>query len=229
MAEALQPVLSRVASAALRDGLRDYGIVSKADEPVDPALLALIERFGVRQYHDSANRAEVLIAGFGSARPGILGRELPDVAAMQARAGSVAIDTRAEIYRMIQQIIADAQFEDPTPSNTVIARRIRNAVSGLSSFSFERAYTIARTEMGIAENTGAVAGYKALGVDKIEWIAVTTDRRSGERRHWEMDGAQISIGDKFTLPSGARLSHPLDPFGPVGEIVNCRCTHRAVL
>jgi hypothetical protein len=152
-------------------------------------------------------------------------RTLPDLAnTFYRRAESVEIETRQEVYRLIRQTIEEAQRETPLPSSSTIARRIRDRMSGLSAHSWERAFTIARTELGIAENTGIVEGYKATGVEALEWIAVTTDRRSGARKHWEMDGVIVPIGESFRLPSGVRVRYPLDPLGPVGEVINCRCS-----
>lgn len=99
----------------------------------------------------------------------------------------------------------------------------------LYAFSTERAAFIAETEMAIADSAGTNAGYKALGIEWVEWIAVTSDRRSAGRKHWEMDGKAVRVGDYFTLPDGTKLRYPHDVNGigdVIGNIARCRCSSR---
>lgn len=101
----------------------------------------------------------------------------------------------------------------------------------LYAFSTARAALIARTEMSIADSTGKQGAFEAMGVKEIKWIAVTSDQRSGGRRHWQMNGVIVPIGEYFELPDGTKLKHPHDAYGVgnvIGNIINCRCTSRAV-
>jgi hypothetical protein len=130
--------------------------------------------------------------------------------------------------------------EIPTPSMGAIARRIRTnffvkpegereegleAIPGgigLVRTVHGRAELIARTEIGTARSTGHMEGMKAAGIKWKKWVAVTRDRKSGERRHYDMDGVIVPVGEDFVLPDGTRMSAP--KIGPINHIANCRCT-----
>jgi len=85
-----------------------------------------------------------------------------------------------------------------------------------------RAELIARTEIGIARSTGHMDGMKAAGIKWKKWVAVTRDRKSGDRRHWEMDGVIIPFDEDFILPDKTPMSAP--KLGPIHQTANCRCT-----
>ena len=38
-----------------------------------------------------------------------------------------------------------------------------------------------------------------------------------------VDGQVRDIGDPFVLGDGVTLLYPLDPSGPPGDVINCRC------
>ncbi|NIU03774.1 MAG: hypothetical protein GWN29_04970 [Gammaproteobacteria bacterium] len=97
----------------------------------------------------------------------------------------------------------------------------------LYAFSPERAELIARTEMGQAENTGIVEGYRATGVLGIEWLAYD-DGRTGDRRHNEMKGIAVAMGERFVLPDGTPMRYPGDPNAPIKHLANCRCSTRPI-
>lgn len=87
-----------------------------------------------------------------------------------------------------------------------------------------RARTIARTETLSAANAGATTGARVLGDDGPqfkEWLA-TKDTRTRDT-HWLADGQRVPISDPFVV-GGYNLDHPGDPYGPAGEVINCRCT-----
>lgn len=98
-------------------------------------------------------------------------------------------------------------------------------------FSFARAQTIARTELAKVRNAAVIEAYVDAGVEMLVWNAYGNDGRSGERRHYEMDGKMISLADAkgtdpnkwFKLPSGIRTPWPMWEGLPAGESVNCRC------
>lgn len=99
-------------------------------------------------------------------------------------------------------------------------------------FSFDRAATIARTELAQTENLGIVQGIIDAGFARVEWVARPNDGRSGDRRHYMMNNhAPIEVeaiieDDRenwFTLPSGVRAPYPNWTGLPAGETVNCRC------
>lgn len=89
-----------------------------------------------------------------------------------------------------------------------------------------RAARIARTESGIAGNTGIIHGMRQAGVETKRWIS-SRDSKVRET-HQAVDGDEVAIRDPFDV-GGALMEYPGDPNGPVEEIVNCRCTLRAVI
>jgi len=148
-----------------------------------------------------------------------------------------------EFRRALAGAVSRWMGEKPTPSMGEIARRIRTNFfvkpdgerdEGLEAIPEEdggiglvrtvhgRAELIARTEIGIARSTGHMEGMKAAGIKWKKWVAVTRDRKSGERKHWEMDGVIVPFDQDFELPDGTRMSAP--KIGPIGQTANCRCT-----
>lgn len=144
----------------------------------------------------------------------------------QGTARDILQETQRQIDATIQRVLREAAQATPRPTDSATARRLRQELAALAEMTQERAMRIARTEMGVASNTGLAAGYEAAGAKELEWLAFR-DGRSGDRHHERMHGQRVAVGELFTLPSGAKMRYPLDPRGPVGEIVNCRCTVRA--
>ena len=149
-------------------------------------------------------------------------------------------DIEREFRESLAAAMAKWSAEIPTPSVGEIARRIRANFflkpdeateaklkpipggRGLVRTTHGRAELIARTEMATARNAGHLQGLEAAGIKYKEWVAVTRDRKSGDRRHNEMDGIRVPVGQDFTLPDGTRMSAP--GIGPVKHTANCRCT-----
>lgn len=92
-----------------------------------------------------------------------------------------------------------------------------------------RARTIARTEIGAAQNaaTMAIAQDRADDGEAIEkvWVSIEDERRRPS--HMLAHGQVAAIDQPFALvdPQGrlSLLMHPGDPGAPLREIVNCRC------
>ena len=87
-----------------------------------------------------------------------------------------------------------------------------------------RSNRIARTETAIAGNAGILDGLKQSGIENKRWISSRDEKVREE--HASADGQEVPIDEDFDV-GGYFLSHPGDPEGPVGMIVNCRCTVRA--
>lgn len=86
-----------------------------------------------------------------------------------------------------------------------------------------RTELIARTETIRASNAGSMEVFTAWGVQMKEWLT-TLDGRERET-HRELDGQIKAINQSFVVPSnGVSLRFPGDPFAPIGETANCRCT-----
>ena len=85
-----------------------------------------------------------------------------------------------------------------------------------------RARTVARTENGIAWETGRHAQMLEAAVLAESWITARDLRR--RRSHVPMEGQCQPIEEPFVTGAGNLLMHPLDPAGPAEEVINCRCT-----
>lgn len=103
-------------------------------------------------------------------------------------------------------------------------------------FSFERAHTIARTELAQAENAAIADAYSQTNVKLVGWLAFPYNPDHdgpGKRNHYLMNKhPPITIeamqgSDKsqwFKLPSGIFTPYPNWIELPAGETVNCQCT-----
>ena len=85
---------------------------------------------------------------------------------------------------------------------------------------FSRASLIARTELGAAQNR---AGFEALKATESKYKMWDSEKRDGGRRHQEMDGVIVPIGEPFVLPDGTEIDYPMAPGAPVKHVANCRC------
>lgn len=109
----------------------------------------------------------------------------------------------------------------------VMKRNLIAAAGGVfEELSTIRAKMIARTETGASVNVGQTATYKAVGIEKKEWIA-TLDQRTRES-HLQMDGVKADIDMTFEVGRADggidNMQYPLDPNGSAENVVNCRCT-----
>lgn len=198
--------------------------VKKADDGLRDDLLELIRLYGLRQMDDAARMAG------GNVRAEAVDSYLKT---KEIRIQGLMAETRDQIREDIRRVLRGSLSETPQPSAGEIARRIRGSYFGPVdarpfAVSSERAALIARTELAQAENTGIVEGYRATGVEWLEWLAYT-DGESGDRHHERMNGKRVKLGEMFTnTATGNELRYPGDPEAPIKETANCRCSVRAV-
>jgi HK97 family phage portal protein len=83
-----------------------------------------------------------------------------------------------------------------------------------------RAETIARTEVGTAQNFGRNEEMRAQGVERKVWVAIFSNTRED---HADADGQVVKADDSFDVGS-ERLAYPGDPAGSPGNVINCQCS-----
>jgi len=228
-------------------------LVSKADM-IDQELFEILMRFGLAQATSAANRITTTTKAITRIiDPRVLQQELESKKFklkiftilegwVTKHVREITKDTKGMVKKSIMQILTDAAGEIPQPSIGEMARRIRTTFHGEDSagriyaWSPERAASIVRTEINMAENTGAFSGYKKVaelseGTDwepRKRWLA-KTDGRSGERHHEMLHNVTIGIDDTFETYLENSMLYPGDPSAPIEELANCRCSHRIVM
>lgn len=93
---------------------------------------------------------------------------------------------------------------------------------------FSSARGLARNVLATADAVGKEAVYDELEIEFVQWLAFQNP--IWDRRHDLLNGEIRRRGERFKMPiSGALLLHPHDPQGPIGEVINCRCTLAPVI
>lgn len=105
-----------------------------------------------------------------------------------------------------------------------IADRVQEVYDQAVGF---RSIRIARTEINMAANRGALLSYKAGGATTKQWI--TARDEFVREQHQAMEGRSVGVNQKFILPDGTQLDHPADPDGPPAQVINCRCVSIGVV
>ena len=216
--------------------LRGKGIRKKVSKAVltdrQKKLLEVLRRHGIRQMED-AGREHSKEFRIPQRRVDAYIREKEIL--VQGLDRKIREEFRTRLAGAMSTWIAEL----PTPSMGEISRRIREnffikpeqegreglkAIPGgvgLVRTVHGRAELIARTEIGNARAQGRIEGMKSAGIRWKKWVAVTGDKKSGDRKHWEMNGVTVPIDEDFTLPDGTKMSSP--KIGPIHQIANCRC------
>lgn len=83
-----------------------------------------------------------------------------------------------------------------------------------------RAETIARTEVGSAQNFGRLAEMEQQKVENKIWIAAFSNTRDD---HADADGQVVGRDDSFNV-GGESLEYPGDPSGSAANVINCQCS-----
>lgn len=123
-----------------------------------------------------------------------------------------------ESQRIVTKAIADAAALGEGQEGG--KKRILEKLSG--SIGRSRARTIARTEIGAAQNMALSEAAQASGIEyELTWCAAEDERTRPS--HVAADGQTTKEGDGFDV-GGSTLSRPGDPRGPAAEVINCRCT-----
>lgn len=133
-----------------------------------------------------------------------------------------AAERSRQIARESQRIVTAALAEAASlgEGQEGGARRIREKLSG--GIGRSRARTIARTEIGAAQNMALSEAAGAAGIEyEMVWCSAEDERTRPSHR--AADGQTRKEGEAFDV-GGASLARPGDPSAPPAEVVNCRCT-----
>ena len=234
----LESWMAKFSAKAIADATKDAQRVlvrkQQTDEEIENELREILQQFGIAAWNEAGSQGARTAGGVWIVQPTALD-EL--IRSKEVQLQNIMNETRDLVTRNVQTIIADAMQENPRPSSGEIARRIRRTFAGPGQlrgvdaddkergwvFSPERAELIAQTELAQSLNTGIVDGYKATGIEYIEWIAYK-DGRSGDRNHGALDGKIRRVGDYFKTPLGNDIRWPGDPMANIKETARCRCT-----
>ena len=121
------------------------------------------------------------------------------------------------IGRFVQQY--QSQITDLSINPQTLALQFMREWEGLSRM---RAIRIARTEVASAANFGTLKAIEnSEVVDTKTWNSVL--QKNTRDMHREMHGTTIGKTEKFLMPNGDTMDHPLDFNGSAENVVNCQC------
>ena len=175
--------------------------------------LDLIEEFG-----QVAAREITSAAVFDSGGPAVL--------EMVERAESQIERATFNLLNDLRETLNEGMDEGESIGSLV--NRIKGDLEGKGGVA--RAQRIARTESASTANSAQFEGYRQQGVKELRWISVidefTRDGNPSGPDHRSRDGETWTAGERFP---DTDLLWPGDPNGSAAEIINCRCTHEAVI
>ena len=128
------------------------------------------------------------------------------------------------IRRVVKQYVEDAIVDGDDTVN--LSRRLQSKFGELSDSSSTR---IARTEVGMASTNGAKEAVKSLNVPNMfkEWVSANDARvRDGDHGgpdHAMVNGQEVPLDEKFSVPPDTSMDGPGDPSAPADQVINCRC------
>jgi hypothetical protein len=140
--------------------------------------------------------------------------------------GQIESATAKKVQSVVKRLTEAAVIDGN--SDYDLAKDLQEHFEGLSD---TRAITIARTETGMASNNATIEAAKALDVPNLvkEWVSVQDERtrnggKSGnDANHLDMNGIQVNIDEKFSVPPDATMDGPGDDSAGPEQLVNCRC------
>ncbi len=137
----------------------------------------------------------------------------------ESRAARFAEQVNATTQRRLREIISQGLEQGTGQADMV------DAIKAEFDFAEQyRALRIARTETQIAANSGQYEGYRQADVTQVKWLS----SRDAVVRDSHKEVETVDMGDPFDV-GGVLLRWPCDPDGPASEIINCRCTTRAII
>ena len=138
--------------------------------------------------------------------------QLDIVARQVARSELVNDTTERELVEMLIRMIE----ENATQQD--MQRAMREKFEGYRNYRVDR---ITNTVVVGAFESGTLMSWQEAGIESKGWL----DGKDARVRptHVAARGQIVPLESPFEV-GGSTLMHPGDPNGPVGEIINCRCT-----
>lgn len=132
------------------------------------------------------------------------------------------------IRKTIKELVLDTI--ESGEGSVALANRIEETFSDENAITVNksRAQLIARTEIGMASNSGLREAVKSLQVPNLvkEWISAQDERVRDDENvadHRVMNGEKVGLDEKFTVPPDASMDGPGDPSAPIEQLARCRC------
>lgn len=128
------------------------------------------------------------------------------------------------IRRVVSQYVEDAITDGDDLPN--LSARLQSKFGELSDYQANR---IARTEVGMASTQGSLEAIKSLSIPNMfkEWVSASDARvRDGENGgpdHAIVNGQEVPVDEKFSVPPDTLMEGPGDPSAPADQVINCRC------
>ena len=174
----------------------------------------------IRRILDEGVLAGMLRAGIGApTQEQLESRNIQyDILAKQiTRSELVTQNTEKDLIGMLTEMV------QANATQQQMQEAMRDKFQGYARWRVDR---ITNTVVVGAWESGSLLAWQEAGITSKGWLA-TQDGRV-RPTHDAANGQEVDINDSFTVGS-AQLKHPGDPNGPVGEIVNCRCTMIPIL
>jgi HK97 family phage portal protein len=163
-------------------------------------------------YFDSMGASYQLTASQLGATP-FLTATSPETIAAWTERKNVISGVNKKMFSNVQTQVAAAIKDNVSVS------QVKDVVRDVLNFQGSRAMTIARTEVGYAMSRARAGEMKKHGVEYTLWS--TAGDAQVRTSHQEAEAwGPVPLGEIFP-PVECRW--PLDHWGPVGEVVNCRC------
>lgn len=138
----------------------------------------------------------------------------PDVQRILAERSFVASEKTIERMKGDVMAILRRGYDEGL-GNDAVGKLLRDAFDGMTH---QRLEMISRTEIGSAQNLGAMESYIKAEVARVQWLASLDDRT--RESHMMEHGRIVKLGEKFPVTG---LDYPGDKSGPIEEWINCRC------
>ncbi len=136
--------------------------------------------------------------------------------------------TEKQIKRVVKEWVADTITQGESVDD--LAFYLGTEFESLSKTNAQR---IARTEVGLASNNGALEAVKSLEIPTMvkEWVSASDSRvRDGgddglgaDHSSVNDENGEIPLDDKFKVNPDVLMDGPGDPSAPADQVINCRC------